>query len=1594
MESEEAIMENENNCNVESQSNIRENSVSFTEDTLGIIDADILENPHSEEPLGHCEEFRTLDSLPSTKDNKNDEANNPAFFPGIDDSKDKKIIPDYCSSQHQNISQSLSLVPDKPDSSDGCSSQHENISQSPTHVPDKSDISESCCATTSLDTYHLSNHQPRIAENNVAYWSINNTQPEVNLCGSSEVIEGSMEVDELNLEDKNGLSTQFDSSHVSGNVFPKVDYFECISEDQPSASVDRVNDMNKEEKLSSEASLTDDHAERIYQNQSSAIAEYFNVGLNEEKNVSDEVLLMEDNAECISEDQPSARKDSINVAGNESDDVLLLEDNVQCISEIQPPNAEYDSELSNLNVDINIDNKADIYQKSNVEESSQKNGLEFSEGNFEIDEFQSESVNKNEKMEDSEVETNVNSGIQTIESKDIPESIPEQNQEIQMEDSEVETNINSEILTIESRDIPECIPEQNQEIQKDKITGDNDIPALEAINVRINESSQPQVEQLLEAGKDPSSIDDDVSVKGKVDLPFSESEPTANASLSQASVEISEIVTSVECSMNNDTEPGLKKSIGTGNASFEGPHKNDLSDQEVDNPSSENCDKTIDARDKNSDFNKPPDLQLSQNEDHESDDDLILVPEIKTEPLGDESVNSKLPETCIESIKIEQGSNDDEVVVLDDDGEIVPVKKEVDDCKALENGLGIQISEVSGQQHQLHANAESNESCRCKYNIVRNGDVKHLCDDFCFKHFRKNPSSFLKTKDPNAALKESLATTTKPTYQFPPKSISYKSCSVCQLMDLNSQNSFCNWKGLDFCGESCLGKYQATLNTTCSFCHAYIPMDMRASHCSKIGNDMRPFCNPKCISEFKKKLKLCTFCQKDIAAIPGAITANVGSLGTGKEFCSQICVKKLEEQLNSIEIISSGNSTNQDNNICAVCDFHGIMKHMFKFQGKPYKLCSDPCLSAFQYTNKIVISRCDCCGIISRMEETQAHFIQFEGQMKRFCSDACVNKFRKQNTKIVSCDWCSTNKLNFDMIERLDTENKYQMFCSLTCLSLYRVNHQAKSNLAVLCDQCKRVVPAQYHLTMSDASVRNFCSYVCVMTFQSQFTSKHAAVQTFVPPQQQSSSGAGQPAAQAAPRVPNSNKTMRPKIRQSLQKETSFPVISNVMSLAPAAVNEKQVQLPLDASSPPKAITLPMTGNIVSSGDGKNQILIQPPAPVSVKNKSLQCRPITQTKATSCKPHSQSKEIQTDEQAPKTIIIPVPVPVYVPMPTVMYTAPAPQIIPFPVPIPVPIFIPTTRKSANGILKTIKEIVERMPADPLEAEILMMAEAVAADGRQGDSDTDSDGDLAADDGFGASDDLRHQSKIDDAQMLRKRDGQGEEDMIQMALRMAEEMSGPIEDLESSVEPVAVNADPPGSQSISSFENQIDDEYIAPLSTRGAKRQSRGRPPSARSKRARLDRQSFAEDDTISYHSQANTSMEPPPDANYRLKFTYGVNAWRHWVINKNAQIEKAKQSSGSYRIRTFPTDILKCTTDELNFTMCMFVKEVRKPNGDVYSPDSIYYLCLGIQQYLYENSRIDNIFTDLYFEKFTDILHELLKNLQPKVNSQGRHYLLG
>ncbi len=178
---------------------------------------------------------------------------------------------------------------------------------------------------------------------------------------------------------------------------------------------------------------------------------------------------------------------------------------------------------------------------------------------------------------------------------------------------------------------------------------------------------------------------------------------------------------------------------------------------------------------------------------------------------------------------------------------------------------------------------------------------------------------------------------------------------------------------------------------------------------------------------------------------------------------------------------------------CSVCHKVAQVKHEVNYDDRTHKICSDACFSAFRYANKLALNTCEYCGNYCHNEGDKPQKIQFEGKMRKFCSPVCLNGFRKSKTVTVACVWCGAKKSNFDMVERVDGTNKVQLFCTLNCLSLYRVNLQATSNQNIPCDQCKKSAPAQYHLTMSDASVRNFCCYSCVMAFQAQFTSPNKA---------------------------------------------------------------------------------------------------------------------------------------------------------------------------------------------------------------------------------------------------------------------------------------------------------------------------------------------------------------------------------------------------------------------------------------------------------------------------------------------------------------------
>ena len=94
------------------------------------------------------------------------------------------------------------------------------------------------------------------------------------------------------------------------------------------------------------------------------------------------------------------------------------------------------------------------------------------------------------------------------------------------------------------------------------------------------------------------------------------------------------------------------------------------------------------------------------------------------------------------------------------------------------------------------------------------------------------------------------------------------------------------------------------------------------------------------------------------------------------------------------------------------------------------------------------------------------------------------------------------------------------------------------------------------------------------------------------------------------------------------------------------------------------------------------------------------------------------------------------------------------------------------------------------------------------------------------------------------------------------------------------------------------------------------------------------------------NEPTTAAAESPDANMVLKYMFGVGEWKRWVTQKNMQLEQVSDERHAGRLKLFKTDILQCTADELNFSLCLFVKEVRTPDNEEYLPDSVYYMCIG------------------------------------------------
>ncbi|XP_040049371.2 transcriptional regulator QRICH1 isoform X1 [Gasterosteus aculeatus] len=124
----------------------------------------------------------------------------------------------------------------------------------------------------------------------------------------------------------------------------------------------------------------------------------------------------------------------------------------------------------------------------------------------------------------------------------------------------------------------------------------------------------------------------------------------------------------------------------------------------------------------------------------------------------------------------------------------------------------------------------------------------------------------------------------------------------------------------------------------------------------------------------------------------------------------------------------------------------------------------------------------------------------------------------------------------------------------------------------------------------------------------------------------------------------------------------------------------------------------------------------------------------------------------------------------------------------------------------------------------------------------------------------------------------------------------------------------------------------------------------------------------------------------------LKPEEGLEVWRLWAQRKNAELEKSDKNQlapiGRRQALRFQEDLVSCAVAELCMGLSLMTTEARGLEEDSYEADVLYYVFLCIQKYLFDNGRVDDVFSDQYYTRFAHSLHRILEPWRSSVHPLG------
>nr|XP_015206899.1 PREDICTED: zinc finger MYM-type protein 3-like isoform X1 [Lepisosteus oculatus] len=841
----------------------------------------------------------------------------------------------------------------------------------------------------------------------------------------------------------------------------------------------------------------------------------------------------------------------------------------------------------------------------------------------------------------------------------------------------------------------------------------------------------------------------------------------------------------------------------------------------------------------------------------------------------------------------------------------------------------------------------------------RKGMPQLFCSSACLSAFskkppRKKPCVFCKKDIGNT--KDCVVAQTGPTNSFQefcnnaclslyeaqfqkstPQTVdpSAPRCSICHkageiLHEVSNGNMVHH-----LCSDACFTKFRATkgLKTSCcDNCGLYIyNKGSRLEYLFHEGQQKR-FCNTSCLTIYKKKntkVFPCTWCKTLCKNFD--MLSNVDRNGKMVLFCSVCCVM-------SYKVKTSGPIGPV--RPCSFCR-RSLSEPTYynKINRVIYQFCSPTCWTKFQKNSPegdIHLSCHSCHNLFNGKPEV----LEWQDSIYQFCCKECCEDYKRLHGVVSVCEHCKQEKLLHEKIKFSGVEKN---FCSEGCILLYKQDFTKNLGLCCItctyCSQtCKRAVTEEL-----DGNTWDFCSEDCKSKYLLWYLKAARC--------------------HACKRQGKLLETIhwRGEIKHYCNQQCLLRFYSQQNQ--PNLDTQKGPESLLNSQSPESKTPSPTAKKFEPAGNTHAPQLSPSPPPPPVtpttprKNKSAMCKPLMENRGTSCRPEMKSKGCQTEDFLnTKLVVLPVPVPVFIPVPMHMYCQQTPVPFTMPIPVPVPMFLPTTLESADKIVETIEELKVKIPSNPLEADILAMAEMIAEAEEMDKASSDLCADLAS----------NHSAEglLEDCDLF----GPARDDVLAMAVKMANVLDEPGQDLEADFPKNPLDLNP-----------SVDFLFDCGLVTPEEVNSEHELPRAVRKGSKRIMLSESCSRDSMSSQSGCTG-----------LNYTYGVNAWKYWVQTKHSGNESGKSEELRFgpKPMRIKEDILSCTAAELNYGLAQFVKEIARPNGERYEPDSIYYLCLGIQQYLLENNRMVNIFTDLYYLTFIQELNKILSGWQPGISPNG------